>query len=720
MCKCLPSDILEHWGSALEPIEIVEVLPRYFPLLIGQPGLMTQGKAGNQLGALRFAKGHYMMMMDCNMGAFLGEACKVPYVLRKFQPPRTDRRKVKSRIIGFREFIFTEDHGTVGNIAASAEWAFGTICQRFLFGLGHRMHYGHPDFFDALWASNRGSLSKASTVINVSEDIFAGFNVKMRGETSDHIDYLAWEKGREASFNSASLFFTKISKGNVGVARSRDLKLICDSLSVTDNFSFFFASVGFYLNNVLIDFSLFVYVFVFVLLTFASKSLNDMGKLGSALAAEWVLNLGITSMVPRFMELVLEFGPLEGVMRFIPGVPSCMAMFTLINKSIASGVQDALWTGEASYIATGRPNANTHYTWCECYAVYVKTHFYPGIVMFIAIGAYQLLADSSGIASIPMTIALLTCGLWIVAPIIFCPQPSMDTLSKDLDEFWQFCIGTPPWSVRTRENYWLTATEASLKTKHTDPQATLYDFWLLNALQHKKTSLTQRLFALGVDTSLFALLILMPYNSMVDHHWTFQLLFLSHTLIMGLWRMLNRPVILTLATMVMWLVVPWLFLRTIPTINLVVIFFMGVQALRILEKIILLVTWVVKCPNVKFVDMPSSTAAEQQVRKRAARKVHDYDVVVEYLYVNCMQHLLHLYASVLILVLQLVAQLAMIILDRIGGLHSWFLLNKNLRSRELFGGRTAYEPAMNEAERQGATRKRVKLSGRSGKTYAEM
>ena len=32
------------------------------------------------------------------------------------------------------------------------------------------MHYGHPDFLDGFWASNRGSLSKASPAINLSED----------------------------------------------------------------------------------------------------------------------------------------------------------------------------------------------------------------------------------------------------------------------------------------------------------------------------------------------------------------------------------------------------------------------------------------------------------------------------------------------------------------------------------------------------------------------
>jgi len=61
-----------------------------------------------------------------------------------------------------------------------AEWTFGTIFQRTLDYLGVRMHYGHPDFMDAFWASNRGSTSKASPSLNVSEDMCAGLNLWLR------------------------------------------------------------------------------------------------------------------------------------------------------------------------------------------------------------------------------------------------------------------------------------------------------------------------------------------------------------------------------------------------------------------------------------------------------------------------------------------------------------------------------------------------------------
>ena len=36
------------------------------------------------------------------------------------------------------------------------------------------MHYGHPDVFDRIFHISRGGISKASRVINLSEDIFAG------------------------------------------------------------------------------------------------------------------------------------------------------------------------------------------------------------------------------------------------------------------------------------------------------------------------------------------------------------------------------------------------------------------------------------------------------------------------------------------------------------------------------------------------------------------
>ena len=37
-----------------------------------------------------------------------------------------------------------------------------------------RFHYGHPDIFDRIFHITRGGISKASKIINLSEDIFSG------------------------------------------------------------------------------------------------------------------------------------------------------------------------------------------------------------------------------------------------------------------------------------------------------------------------------------------------------------------------------------------------------------------------------------------------------------------------------------------------------------------------------------------------------------------
>lgn len=41
------------------------------------------------------------------------------------------------------------------------------------------MHYGHPDVFDRIFHFTRGGISKASRVINISEDIYAGKSSKV-------------------------------------------------------------------------------------------------------------------------------------------------------------------------------------------------------------------------------------------------------------------------------------------------------------------------------------------------------------------------------------------------------------------------------------------------------------------------------------------------------------------------------------------------------------
>jgi hypothetical protein len=690
-------------------VAIIDVLPRYFGLLVGKPGYMSQGKAGNQLGALRFARGHFMQMMDANMGAFLGEATKVPFVLRRFQPHDHDRRFVQARIIGFREFIFTQHHGQVGAIMGSAEWSFGTICQRFLSGLGARMHYGHPDFLDGFWASNRGSLSKASPAINLSEDIFAGFNVRMRNERSTHVDYLGWEKGREASFNAACLFFAKVSGGNVGVMRSRDLKIICENLSILDSFSFYFASIGFYLNNVIIDMSTMIYVSVFILLTLSSKELNDIGQLDSTLAAEWVLSLGIIAMIPRLLELVLEYGPLEGMMVFFPSMIPCMMMFTFVNKSIAMAVVETMATGEAHYIATGRPNANTHYNWRECYFLFVKTHFYPGLQVLMMWLIYTLLAQEFSVSSLPMIMVAFSATMWVVSPIIFCPQPTLVSLTRDLSELWAFIIATPDYSIRTAKFDKNKTTEQSLRADFKDQRATLFEFWLKHSLEHKKAGDARRVLIIFYESFKFVLVLSVVYSSMVDNLWDFILLVLVNFAFWDTWRLLSRPTFGLLIVILMWVLSPFLFFD-MPMINFWTFLILCIQFFSVVKELIFFACWKYFKPSLDWPSMPEATADQRAQKKLQADNARSYDMVVEYFYVNFLTHLAHLMSALVLLVLWFSFQFVCVFLDLLWGLHSWFMLNVHLRSTGCCARRKGFEPG--EGRRSPSSARYLRLAGR--------
>ena len=67
--------------------------------------------------------------------------------------------------MGFREHIFSESAGLVAGFAASSEFIFGTLIQRFqTWPLMVRFHYGHPDVWDKLWCVGNGGVSKVSYI----------------------------------------------------------------------------------------------------------------------------------------------------------------------------------------------------------------------------------------------------------------------------------------------------------------------------------------------------------------------------------------------------------------------------------------------------------------------------------------------------------------------------------------------------------------------------
>ncbi|KAL6587806.1 Callose synthase 3 [Orobanche minor] len=98
------------------------------------------------------------------------EALKMRNLLQDFLK-RHDVRHPS--ILGLREHIFTGSVSSVAWFMSNQETSFCYYLSKIV-GQRSKFHYGHPDVFDRLFHFTRGGVSKASKVINLSEDIFAG------------------------------------------------------------------------------------------------------------------------------------------------------------------------------------------------------------------------------------------------------------------------------------------------------------------------------------------------------------------------------------------------------------------------------------------------------------------------------------------------------------------------------------------------------------------
>ncbi|KAK8339189.1 hypothetical protein V6Z12_A08G018200 [Gossypium hirsutum] len=155
--------------------------------LPGDPKL-GEGKPENQNHAIVFTRGNAVQTIDMNQDNYFEEALKVRNLLEEFDRDHGIRPPT---ILGVREHVFTGSVSSLASFMSNQESSFVTLGQRVLATpLKVRMHYGHPDVFDRVFHITRGGISKASRIINISEDIYAGFNSTLRQGNITHHEYI--------------------------------------------------------------------------------------------------------------------------------------------------------------------------------------------------------------------------------------------------------------------------------------------------------------------------------------------------------------------------------------------------------------------------------------------------------------------------------------------------------------------------------------------------
>jgi 1,3-beta-glucan synthase len=148
----------------------------------------------------------------------------------------------------------------LGDIAAGKEQTFGTMTARALAWIGGKLHYGHPDFLNALFMTTRGGVSKAQKGLHLNEDIFAGMNAFGRGGRIKHSEYYQCGKGRDLGFGTILNFQTKIGTGMGEQMLSREYYYLGTQLPIDRFLTFYYGHPGFHINNILVIYSIQVFM----------------------------------------------------------------------------------------------------------------------------------------------------------------------------------------------------------------------------------------------------------------------------------------------------------------------------------------------------------------------------------------------------------------------------------------------------------------------------
>ncbi|KAK3446271.1 hypothetical protein EUGRSUZ_A02008 [Eucalyptus grandis] len=420
--------------------------------LPGPPTEIGGGKPENQNHAIIFTRGEALQTIDMNQDNYFEEAFKMRNVLEEFQRDRPGPRK--PTILGLREHIFTGSVSSLAWFMSNQETSFVTIGQRILANpLRVRFHYGHPDIFDRLFHITRGGISKASKIINLSEDIFSGFNSTLRGGYITHHEYIQVGKGRDVGMNQISLFEAKVANGNGEQTLSRDVYRLGRRFDFYRMLSFYFTTVGFYFSSMVTVLTVYVFLYGRLYMVMSgleseilqNPSIRHTKALEGALASQSVFQLGLVVMLPMLMETGLEKGFWTALSDFvIMQLQLASVFFTFQLGTKAHFYGRTLLHGGSRYRATGRGFVVFHAKFGDNYRLYSRSHFVKGLELFILLIVYGVYGESYRSSNLYLFITFsmwFLVGSWLFAPFIF--NPSGFDWQKTVDDWadWKRWMG---------------------------------------------------------------------------------------------------------------------------------------------------------------------------------------------------------------------------------------------------------------------------------------
>ncbi|KAG8646373.1 callose synthase 1 isoform X1 [Manihot esculenta] len=460
-------------GPPTEPIDSSEPVQNLdqviYRIKLPGPAILGEGKPENQNHAIIFTRGEGLQTIDMNQDNYMEEAFKMRNLLQEFLHKHDGVRC--PTILGLREHIFTGSVSSLAWFMSNQETSFVTIGQRLLANpLKVRFHYGHPDVFDRLFHLTRGGVSKASKVINLSEDIFAGFSSTLREGNVTHHEYIQVGKGRDVGLNQISMFEAKIANGNGEQTLSRDIYRLGHRFDFFRMLSCYFTTIGFYFSTLLTVLTVYVFLYGRLYLALSGieevlitkPGIRDNQPLQVALASQSLVQIGFLMALPMMMEMGLERGFRNALSDFILmqlQLAPVFFTFSLGTKTHYYG--RTLLHGGAQYRGTGRGFVVFHAKFADNYRMYSRSHFVKGIELMILLIVYHIFGHSyrGVVAYILITVSMwFMVGTWLFAPFLF--NPSGFEWQKIVDDWTDWNkwinnrggIGVPP--EKSWESWW--------------------------------------------------------------------------------------------------------------------------------------------------------------------------------------------------------------------------------------------------------------------------
>jgi len=396
------ASVLVRWDEATS--QVVEV----YRVALPGPFLVGEAKPCNQNHAIIFSRGDAVQAIDMNQAGYFEEALKLPFFLNSSFDDALN--KSGPRIAGHREHVFTADVSSLASFMSTQESLFVTATQRVLdFPLGVRFHYGHPDFFHRIAAMTCGGVSKASKGINLSEDIFGGFNFVLRGGRATQSDLVQVGKGKDVGFAQISTFQAKIAMGNAEQTLSRDVfRLGCQS-DLINHLSTFYSSIGHFVLQVgvVAVVLLSAYCKLFIAVRGIQKAVDDadaerrLGQLvNDAVFASQILGLYVLILAASVVSNAVEIGLGPSLLQFgekmlLRGGILFYA-FQVATKS--HYVHSTFVYGKAAYQGTGRGFDIKRADFASTFTRYFYSHFILGCELVVALCVFYAGSNYSNLA----------------------------------------------------------------------------------------------------------------------------------------------------------------------------------------------------------------------------------------------------------------------------------------------------------------------------------